>query len=49
MIEAIEEDLRVPVLTANQVLCWHLLRLAGTRAPVLHYGRLFACELPDER
>jgi maleate isomerase len=47
VIEALEEDLRVPVLTANQVLCWHLLRLAGTRAPVVHYGRLFACDLPS--
>jgi maleate isomerase len=40
-IEALEEDLGVPVLTANQVLCWHLLRLAGTNAPVVGYGRLF--------
>jgi maleate isomerase len=42
VIAALEEDLGVPVLTANQVLCWHLLRLAGTRAPVVGYGRLFA-------
>ena len=34
------------VLTANQVLCWHLLRLAGTRAPVVGYGRLFAQDVP---
>jgi maleate isomerase len=46
VIEALEEDLRVPVLTANQVLCWHLLRLAGTQAPVAGYGRLFARSLP---
>jgi maleate isomerase len=46
VIAALEEDLRLPVLTANQVLCWHLLRLAGTRAPVTRYGRLFAHELP---
>jgi maleate isomerase len=42
VIQALEEDLAIPVLTANQVLCWHLLRLAGTRAPVVGYGRLFA-------
>ena len=42
LIAALEEDLAIPVLTANQVLCWHLLRLAGTRAPVVGYGRLFA-------
>ena len=45
-IQALEEDLSVPVLTANQVLCWHLLRLAGTRAPVVGYGRLFAQDVP---
>jgi maleate isomerase len=42
VIAALEEDLAIPVLTANQVLCWHLLCLAGTRAPVAGYGRLFA-------
>lgn len=47
VIDALEEDLQIPVITANQVLCWHLLRLAGTRAPVVGYGRLFSCELPD--
>ena len=47
VIQALEEDLRVPVLTANQVLCWHLLRLAGTRAPVSNYGRLFSLDLPS--
>jgi maleate isomerase len=48
VIAALEEDLRLPVVTANQALCWHLLRLTGTRAPVIGYGRLFACELPSE-
>lgn len=46
VIAALEEDLGIPVLTANQVLCWHLLRLAGCRAPVAGYGRLFALPLP---
>ena len=46
VIQALEEDLRLPVLTANQVLLWHLLRLAGTHAPVVGYGRLFDRELP---
>ena len=45
-IQALEEDLGAPVLTANQVLCWHLLRLAGTRAPVAGYGRLFTLPVP---
>jgi maleate isomerase len=42
VIAALEEDLGVPVLTANQVLFWRLLRLAGTRVAVTGYGRLFA-------
>lgn len=46
VIQALEEDLNIPVLTANQVLCWHLLHLASTRAPVVGYGRLFAQPLP---
>jgi maleate isomerase len=49
VIEALEEDLHIPVLTANQVLLWHLLRLAGTHAPVAGYGRLFDRDLPIER
>jgi maleate isomerase len=48
VIRALEEDLRIPVLTANQVLLWHLLRLAGTYAPVASYGRLFDRDLPVE-
>jgi maleate isomerase len=41
VIEALEEDLGRAVLTANQVVFWHALHLAGTRAPVVGYGRLF--------
>ena len=48
IIQALEEDLRIPVLTANQVLLWHLLRLAGTSVPVAGYGRLFDRDLPIE-
>jgi maleate isomerase len=46
VIQALEEDLRLPVLTANQVLFWHLLRLAGTLQTIAGYGRLFERELP---
>ena len=46
IIQALEEDRRIPVLTANQVLFWHLLHLAGTHAPVTGYGRLFERDLP---
>jgi maleate isomerase len=48
VISALEEDLQIPVLTANQVLFWHLLRLAGTRVPIVGYGELFAIEEPRE-
>jgi maleate isomerase len=45
-IQALEEDLGRPVLTANQVVLWHALRVAGTRAAVVGYGQIFARELP---
>jgi maleate isomerase len=40
-IRALEERLRRPVLTANQVLFWYALRQAGVRTSVAGYGRLF--------
>jgi maleate isomerase len=44
VIQALEEDLGRPVLTANQVAFWAALRLSGTRAPVVGYGRMFDLE-----
>jgi maleate isomerase len=41
-IETLEEDLGRPVLTANSATFWNALRKAGVRAPVAHYGRIFA-------
>ena len=46
VIQALEEDLRRTVLSANQVMLWHLLHLAGARLPVTNYGRLFDFDLP---
>ncbi len=40
-IHALEEALRKPVLTANQVLLWRALRLAGVASQVTQYGRIF--------
>ena len=40
IIDALEQDLQRPVLTANQVSMWHCLRRAGVRAPVPGYGQL---------
>jgi maleate isomerase len=42
VIAALEEDLGRPVLTANQVALWYVLRLAGVGARVDDYGQVFA-------
>jgi maleate isomerase len=44
VIQALEEDLARPMLTANQVAFWAALRASGTRAPVVGYGRIFGLE-----
>jgi maleate isomerase len=41
-VEPLEAALGRPVLTANQVLLWHLLAQAGTASIVNGFGRLFA-------
>jgi maleate isomerase len=41
VIAALEDDLRRPILTANQVSLWYALRLAGTEGRVDNYGQLF--------
>jgi maleate isomerase len=41
VIAALEEDLRRPVLTANQVSLWYALRVAGAEVAVEDYGQLF--------
>jgi len=40
-IEALEEDLGRPVLTANQVAFWQALRVVGVASRVIEYGRVF--------
>jgi maleate isomerase len=41
-IAALEEDLELPVVTANQALLWASLRVADAdHAPIINYGRLF--------
>jgi maleate isomerase len=44
-IEALEQALDRPVLSANQVAFWHAHHLAGMHAPVSHYGRIFSTGL----
>jgi maleate isomerase len=45
-IEALEQALGLPVMSANQVAFWHAHRLAGLEAPITHYGCIFAAGLP---
>jgi maleate isomerase len=45
VIAALEEDLRRPVLTANQVSLWYALRAAGAEVRVDDYGQLFRMSL----
>ncbi|MFC8527683.1 maleate cis-trans isomerase [Nocardia sp. NPDC057227] len=46
VIDALERDLGIFVLTANQVLAWDALATAGEREPVVGYGALFGKALP---
>ncbi len=39
-IEQMEQQLRVPVVTSNQALVWHSLKLLGHDRPVEGFGRL---------
>jgi maleate isomerase len=40
LIEVLEQDLGVPVLTANQVTAWHAIRIAGFEDRIAGFGRL---------
>ena len=42
VIAALERDLGVPVVTSNQAMVWHSLRLGGVRDQFGGFGRLFA-------
>ena len=39
LLEALEQDLQRPVMSANQASLWHCLRLSGVNTPVNGYGR----------
>lgn len=41
VIGALEEDLRRPIPTANQVSLWYAVRRAGTEVRVDDYGQVF--------
>lgn len=40
VLEALEQDLERPVVSANQASLWHCLRSTGVRTPVAGYGSL---------
>ena len=46
VIEALEQDMGVPVVTTNQALAWMAMKSLGVRAPRENYGALLA-DLPD--
>lgn len=46
VIRALEESLRKPVLTANQVLLWQALHLVGAASKVTQYGGVFTKTQP---
>jgi len=45
LIDALEQDLGVPVVTANQATMWHALRLSGILDRVPNFGALFGLSL----
>ena len=45
MIEVLEQDLGVPVVTANQATMWHAVRLSGVLDRVPNSGALFGLSL----
>lgn len=51
IIETMEAQLDVMLLTANQLILWHALELAGHETNITGYGRLFSLNLPpaDDR
>ena len=42
MIEALEAELGMPVITSNQVMAWHVLRRLGLQDQPQGFGRLMA-------
>ena len=42
ILEALEQDLQRPVISANQASLWHCLRQTGVKEPVSGYGNLLS-------
>lgn len=41
VVEALEQRLQIPVISSNQALAWHCLRLSGNVSPLDGHGSLF--------
>jgi len=48
IITSLESGVGIPVVSSNQALAWHLLRLGGVGDAVPGLGRLFTCLAPIE-
>lgn len=48
VIEQAEKTIRKPVISSNQALAWHMMRLAGLTDPVPQAGRLFSQPLSEQ-
>ena len=44
VLEALEHDLRKPVISSASAMMWHALRSSGVRQPIPGYGRLLTLE-----
>jgi maleate isomerase len=47
-IAGLEASLGMPVITSNQVLVWHALRVMGVDRRVSGFGRLFAMRMRED-
>jgi maleate isomerase len=45
IIQRLENDLKKPVITSNQALVWHCLRMIGLEGPMEGFGQLFKYSL----
>lgn len=44
VIPKLERRTKIPVISSNQALAWHMLRLAGVNTPRRQFGQLFCCK-----
>lgn len=48
IIQRLETDLKKPVITSNQALVWHCLRMIGLQGPIEGFGQLLKISLVSE-